>query len=210
MKILLKPLAVILVGTLLFGQIKTSQTTVKIAYAGVQIENVDPWVEEELSKKMQTIFEGVNPEQFLPLNKVQDLAQSEINELFSAISDSNFQKVADKAGAKYVFAGKFKNVSPDERRIMVQGEFYRYNAEVKSKFRYEVLKYYERMGDEATIIKKQLVDSIPATANPATFRQVGLLFGLILVMGLFFMSLSGTSVWGEGGGDTGLPTPTEN
>ena len=176
----------------------------------VQIENVDPWVEEELSKKMQTIFEGVNPEQFLPLNKVQDLAQSEINELFSAISDSNFQKVADKAGAKYVFAGKFKNVSPDERRIMVQGEFYRYNAEVKSKFRYEVLKYYERMGDEATIIKKQLVDSIPATANPATFRQVGLLFGLILVMGLFFMSLSGTSVWGEGGGDTGLPTPTEN
>ena len=194
----------------LFGQNKTSQTTVKIANAGVQIENVDPWVEEELSKKMQTIFEGVNPEQFLPLNKVQDLAQSEINELFSAISDSNFQKVADKAGAKYVFAGKFKNLSHHERRIMVQGEFYRYNAEVKSKFRYEVLKYYERMGDEATIIKKQLVDSIPATANPATFRQVGLLFGLILVMGLFFMSLSGTSVWGEGGGDTGLPTPTEN
>ena len=76
MKILIKPLAVILVSTLLFGQIKTSQTTVKIAYAGVQIENVDPWVEEELSKKMQTIFEGVNPEQFLPLNKVQDLAQS--------------------------------------------------------------------------------------------------------------------------------------
>ena len=210
MKILIKPLAVILVSTLLFGQIKTSQTTVKIAYAGVQIENVDPWVEEELSKKMQTIFEGENPEQFLPLKKDQDLAQSEINELFSAITDSNFQKVADKAGAKYVFAGKFKNVSPDERRIMVQGEFYRYNAEVKSKFRYEVLKYYERMGDEATIIKKQLVDSIPATANPATFRQVGLLFGLILVMGLFFMSLSGTSVWGEGGGDTGLPTPTEN
>ena len=210
MKILIKPWAVILVSTLLFGQIKTSQTTGKIAYAGFQFENVDPWVEEELSKKMQTIFEGVNPEQFLPLNKVQDLAQSEINELFSAISDSNFQKVADKAGAKYVFAGKFKNVSPDERRIMVQGEFYRYNAEVKSKFRYEVLKYYERMGDEATIIKKQLVDSIPATANPATFRQVGLLFGLILVMGLFFMSLSGTSVWGEGGGDTGLPTPTEN
>ncbi|GIS71871.1 MAG: hypothetical protein CM1200mP10_14480 [Candidatus Neomarinimicrobiota bacterium] len=43
----------------------------------------------------------------------------------------NFQKVADKAGAKYVFAGKFKNFSPGERRIMVQGEFYRYNAEVK-------------------------------------------------------------------------------
>ena len=95
MKILIKPLAVILVSTLLFGQIKTSQTTVKIAYAGVQIENVDPWVEEELSKKMQTIFEGVTPEQFLPLNKVQDLAQSEINELFSAISDSNFSKSSD-------------------------------------------------------------------------------------------------------------------
>ena len=210
MKIIIKPLAVILANTLLMAQIKTSQTTVKIAYAGVQIENVEPWVEEELSKKMQAIFEGVNPEQFLPLNKVQELAQSEINELFAAISDSNFQKVADKIGAKYVFAGKFKNVSPDERRIMVQGEFYRYNAEVKSKFRYEVLKYYERMGDEATIIKKQLVDSIPATANPATFKQVGLMFALILVVGLLFMSLAGTSVWGEAAGASGLHTPTEN
>ena len=76
MKIIIKPLAVILASTLLMAQIKTSQTTVKIAYAGVQIENVEPWVEEELSKELQTIFEGVNPEQFLPLNKVQDLAQS--------------------------------------------------------------------------------------------------------------------------------------
>ncbi|GIT57917.1 MAG: hypothetical protein Ct9H300mP18_13460 [Candidatus Neomarinimicrobiota bacterium] len=61
-------------------------------------------------------------------------------------------------------------------------------------------KYYERMGDEATIIKKQLVDSIPATANPATFKQVGLMFALILVVGLLFMSLAGTSVWGEAAG----------
>ena len=93
---------------------------------------------------------------------------------------------------------------------MIQGEFYRYNAELKSKFRYEVLKYYERMNDEATVIKKQLVDSIPATASPATFKQVSILFGLILVVGLLFMSMAGTSVWGEGSGDSGLPTPTEN
>jgi hypothetical protein len=210
MKIIIKPLAIILTSTLLLGQIKTGQSTTKIAYAGIQIDNVEPWVKEDLIKKMGSIFEDINPDQFISTQTVQNLAQSELKQLFMEISDSSFQKISDKTGAKYVFAGKFKNVSPDDRRIMIQGEFYRYNAELKSKFRYEVLKYYERMNDEATIIKKQLVDSIPATASPATFKQVGILFGLILVIGLLFMSMAGTSVWGEGSGASGLPSPTEN
>jgi len=210
MKIIIKPLAIILTSTLLLCQIKTGQSTTKIAYAGIQIDNVEPWVKEDLIKKMGSIFEGINPDQFISTQTVQNSAQSELNQLFMEFSDSSFQKIADKTGAKYVFAGKFKNVSPDDRRIMIQGEFYRYNAELKSKFRYEVLKYYERMNDEATIIKKQLVDSIPATASPATFKQVGILFGLILVIGLLFMSMAGTSVWGEGSGASGLPSPTEN
>ena len=92
---------------------------------------------------------------------------------------------------------------------MIQGDFYRYNAQLKSSYRYEVLKYYERMGNEATVIQTQLVDSIPSAANPASLKQVAMVFGTILLVGILFMSLTGTNVWAEGNGGNGQP-PVEN
>ena len=210
MKIIIKPLVIILTSCVLFAQEKSTEPTSKIAFAGIQIENVEPWVETELTKKMNSIFDGLSKDIFVPLQSVETLAQSEIQELFSEVTDSSFQKVADKTGAKYVFVGIFNNVSPDDRRIMVQGNFYRYNSQLKSKFRYEVLKYYERMNDEALVIKKQLVDSIPATSTPPTLRNMVIVFGTVLLLGIFFMTLTGTSVFAEGGDSGGLPTPTEN
>jgi hypothetical protein len=118
--------------------------------------------------------------------------------------------VAEKTGAVYVFAGKFKNVSPDESRIMIQGNFYRYNAQLKSSYRYEVLKYYERMKNEAAVIRIQLVDSIPAAANPPTMKQVAYVFGGIILLGILLMSLTGMNVWSEGGNGGNGPPPTEN
>ena len=43
---------------------------------------------------------------------------------------------------------------------LIQGEFYRYNAQLNSSFRYDVLRYYERMDAEARVIKQQMVDSL--------------------------------------------------
>ena len=210
MKIIIKPLITLLASCVLFAQEKSNEPTSKIAYAGIQIDNVEPWVKTELTKKMDSIFDGLSKDIFIPLQAVETLAQSEVRELYSEVTDSSLQKVADKTGAKYVFVGIFNNVSPDDRRIMVQGNFYRYNSELKSKFRYEVLKYYERMNDEALIIKKQLVDSIPATTTPPTLRNMIIVFGTVLLLGIFFMTLTGTSVFAEGGDSGGLPTPTEN
>ena len=66
------------------------------------------------------------------------------------------------------------------------------------------------MNDEALVIKKQLVDSIPATTTPPTLRNMIIVFGTVLLLGIFFMTLTGTSVFAEGGDSGGLPTPTEN
>ena len=93
---------------------------------------------------------------------------------------------------------------------MIQGDFYRYNALLKTSFRYEVLKYYERMDDEAKVIKKQMIDSMPYTPKPASFRQIAFVFGGVLLIGFAFMSLTGTNVWMDGEGSDGGETPTEN
>ena len=212
MKQLIKPIAVILTGTILLAQAKvvnSSKNPVKVAYAGIQVENVNPWAETELQNKLRAIFDGLNPKQIIRVKEVQLVARAQVDSLFLNMADAQFQRVADQTGAQYVFAGKFKNVSPDESRIMIQGDFYRYNAQLKSSYRYEVLKYYERMGNEATVIQTQLVDSIPSAANPASLKQVAMVFGTILLVGILFMSLTGTNVWAEGNGGNGQP-PVEN
>ncbi|MEA1880993.1 MAG: hypothetical protein U9N31_01110 [Candidatus Marinimicrobia bacterium] len=212
MKILLKPIAVILANTILLAQAKvvnSADKQAKIAYAGIQVENMEPWAEAELKIKLKSIFNEVIPAQIIHAEDVYSLAKVQVDSLFMDLNDARLQRVADQTGAQYVFAGKFKNVSPDESRIMIQGDFYRYNAQLKSSYRYEVLKYYERMGNEATVIQNQMVDSIPSAANPASLKQVAMVFGTILLIGILFMSLTGTNIWAEGNGNGGQP-PTEN
>jgi len=208
---LIKPIAVILVNTILLAQAKvvsTSQSPVKVAYAGIQVTNVDPWAETELQNKLVPyLMDLIRNSSYSKV--VLQVAKTQVDSLFLDMADAQFQRVADQTGAQYVFAGKFKNVSPDESRIMIQGDFYRYNAQLKSSYRYEVLKYYERMGSEATVIQHQLVDTIPSTANPPSFKQVAMVFGAILLVGVLFMSLTGTNIWSEGSGGNG-PPPTEN
>ena len=213
MKILIKPIAIILINTILLAQAKivsSSGKPVKVAYAGIKIENMESWAEAELQNKFKSIFSGLNSSQVILSEEVNKIAKAQVDSLFLDMIDiKSFQNLAEKTGAQYVFVGEFKNVSPDESRIMVQGNFYRYNAALKSSFRYEVLKYYERMNDETAVIKKQLVDSIPNAAKPASARQLLIVFGVILLAGFLFMSLTGTDVWAEGGGQGG-PQPTEN
>ncbi len=213
MKILIKPIAIILINTILLAQAKivsSSGKPIKVAYAGIKIENMESWAEAELQNKFKSIFSGLNPSQVILNEEVNKIAKAQVDSLFLDMIDiKSFQSLAEKTGAQYVFVGKFKNVSPDESRIMVQGDFYRYNAALKSSFRYEVLKYYERMNDETEVIKKQLVDSIPNAAKPASARQLLIVFGVILLAGFLFMSLTGTDVWAEGDGQGG-EQPTEN
>ena len=210
MKYLIKPFALILSSTLLFAQVKTAAKPSKIAYVGIQVENVESWVNNELQKKINLIFNDLDQEKLIMPLKANELAEDQISLLFKEINDANFQKIADKTGANYVFAGKFKNVSPDESRIMIQGDFYRYNAQLKTSFKYEVLKYYKRMDDEAKVIKQQMVDSIPYSPKPASFRQITFVFGGILLIGFVFMTLTGTNVWMDGEGNESGETPTEN
>ena len=210
MKNLIKPFAVILSSAILLAQVKTTVKASKIVYVGLKVEDVEPWVKDELEKKMNIIFNDLEQEKLIMPIKANELAEDQVSLLFNEVNDKNFQKVADKTGAKYIFAGSFKNVSPDDSRIMIQGDFYRYNAQLKSSFKYEVLKYYERMDDEAKVIKKQMIDSIPYTPKPASFRQIAYVFGGVLLIGLVFMTLTGTNVWMDGDGSGTGENPTEN
>ena len=55
-----------------------------------------------------------------------------------------------------------------------------------------------------------MIDSIPYTPKPASFRQIAYVFGGVLLIGLVFMTLTGTNVWMDGDGSGTGENPTEN
>ena len=177
----------------------------KIFYAGIEIEGVEDWMKEEFDKKFNNIFSDLTSDRVISISQGKTVASTEIDSLFNEINDFRFKQVADKMDVAYIFAGKFKNVSPDKRKVMIQGEFYRYNAQLNSSFRYDVLRYYERMDAEARVIKQQMVDSLPSVTTPSSFKNVLLLFGSILLVGILLMSLAGTDYNSTGDGSGGTP-----
>ena len=177
----------------------------KIFYAGIEIEGVEDWMKEEFDKKFNNIFTDLTSDRVISISQGKTVASTEIDSLFNEINDFRFKQVADKMDVAYIFAGKFKNVSPDDRKVMIQGEFYRYNVQLNSSFRYDVLRYYERMDAEARVIKQQMVDSLPSVTTPSSFKNVLLLFGSILLVGILLMSLAGTDYNSTGDGSGGTP-----
>ena len=194
----------IILSTILFYKLSAQVQPSKVLYAGVKIEGLESWMKEEFEQKFNKIFEDIT-DQMIDDKNVLDVAGEELDSLFSEINDFRFKQVADKMDVAYIFAGKFKNVSPDDRKVMIQGEFYRYNAQLNSSFRYDVLRYYERMDAEARVIKQQMVDSLPTVTTPSSFKNVLLLFGSILLVGILLMSLAGTDYNSTGDGSGGTP-----
>ena len=194
----------IILSTILFYKLNAQVQPSKVLYAGVKIEGLESWMKEEFEQKFNKIFEDIT-DQMIDDKNVLNVAGEELDSLFSEINDFRFKQVADKMDVGYIFAGKFKNVSPDDRKVMIQGEFYRYNAQLNSSFRYDVLRYYERMDAEARVIKQQMVDSLPTITTPSSFKNVLLLFGSILLVGILLMSLAGTDYNSTGDGSGGTP-----
>ena len=195
----------IILSTILFYKLSAQDQQSKVLYAGVKIEGLENWMKEEFEQKFNKIFEDITADQIIDDKNALDVAGEELDSLFSEINDFRFKQVADKMDVTYIFAGKFKNVSPDDRKVMIQGEFYRYNAQLNSSFRYDVLRYYERMDAEARAIKQQMVDSLPTVTTPSSFKNVLLLFGSILLVGILLMSLAGTDYNSTGDGSGGTP-----
>ena len=192
-------------STILFYKLSAQVQPSKVLYAGLEIEGLESWMKEEFELKFNKIFEDITADQMIDDKNALDVAGEELDSLFSEINDFRFKQVADKMDVAYIFAGKFKNVSPDDRKVMIQGEFYRYNAQLNSSFRYDVLRYYERMDAEARVIKQQMVDSLPTVTTPSSFKNVLLLFGSILLVGILLMSLAGTDYNSTGDGSGGTP-----
>ena len=194
----------IILSTILFYKLSAQDQPSKVLYAGVKIEGLESWMKEEFEQKFNKIFKDIT-DQMIDDKNVLDVAGEELDSLFSEINDFRFKQVADKMDVAYIFAGKFKNVSPDDRKVMIQGEFYRYNAQLNSSFRYDVLRYYERMDAEVRVIKQQMIDSLPTVTTPSSFKNVLLLFGSILLVGILLMSLAGTDYNSTGDGSGGTP-----
>ena len=122
----------IILSTIFSYKLSAQVQPSKVLYAGVEIEGLESWMKEEFELKFNKIFADITADQMIDDKNALDVAGEELDSLFSEINDFRFKQVADKMDVAYIFAGKFKNVSPDDRKVMIQGEFYRYNAQLNS------------------------------------------------------------------------------
>ena len=98
MKILIKPIAIILINTILLAQAKivsTSGKPIKVAYAGVKIENMESWAEAELQNKFKSIFNGLNPSQVILSEEVNKIAKAQGDSLFLDMIDIKSFRLPD-------------------------------------------------------------------------------------------------------------------
>ena len=95
MKNLIKPFAVILSSAILFAQVKTTVKASKIVYVGLKVEDVEPWVKDELEKKMNIIFNDLEQEKLIMPIKANELADA---------FNKNFAQFADNANKEILAA----------------------------------------------------------------------------------------------------------
>ena len=102
-----------ILSTILFYKLNAQTLPSKVLYAGVEIEGLESWMKEEFELKFNKIFEDIT-DQMIDDKNALDVAGEELDSLFSEINDFRFKQVADKMDVTYIFAGKFKNVSPGD------------------------------------------------------------------------------------------------
>ena len=73
MKVIIRPIAILVIHSLIMAQLTTGQPAT-VAFAGVKVENVEPWVEKEFQEKMKRIFEDIDSELLILPETAQSMA----------------------------------------------------------------------------------------------------------------------------------------
>ena len=209
MKIITKPLIVVIINSLIIAQIRTGPAPVKIAYLGTQITGFEEWISKELSDKMSSIFADINQDQLINSNAF--LSNTNLDSFFVNIEDYNlFNDIAVQTEAEYIFAGKINNASPGSDRLMIQGTFYKYNKNSKTIIRHDILKYYNQIDSEIEKIKSDQLNSIPNINKPTSLSKASLFFGVALLVGILLFTFGTAGLDAEATGNNAGSNPTDN
>ena len=205
-----KPISVFLSINLIIAQVSGGKSQeasklVHVGYVGESVENISENYQKLVHQKMlslvnQNFYEFYSPED-LSKSHLKHLDKILLNKEDSLSNDLSI--LAKAANLDYIFVTVLNNISEDPKRVMLKGEFLRYQANTNELYRYEMLSYAEDINLHIQAIKKEMIDTIPHSVHTIGKNKTYILAGIAIILALAlsqsFTDLGKYLAGGDGG-----------
>jgi len=186
-----KPISVFLSINLIIAQVSGGKSQeasklVHVGYVGESVENISENYQNLVHQKMlslvnQNFYEFYSPED-LSKSHLKHLDKILLNKEDSLSNDLSI--LAKAANLDYIFVTVLNNISEDPKRVMLKGEFLRYQANTNELYRYEMLSYAEDINLHIQAIKKEMIDTIPHSVHTIGKNKTYILAGIAIILAL--------------------------
>ncbi|MAP71157.1 MAG: hypothetical protein CMF81_04710 [Candidatus Marinimicrobia bacterium] len=186
-----KPISVFLSINLIIAQVSGGKSQeasklVHVGYVGESVENISENYQNLVHQKMlslvnQNFYEFYSPGDLSKSHR-KHLDKILLNKEDSLSNDLSI--LAKAANLDYIFVTVLNNISEDPKRVMLKGEFLRYQANTNELYRYEMLSYAEDINLHIQAIKKEMIDTIPHSVHTIGRNRTYILAGIAIILAL--------------------------
>ena len=187
---------------------RTQESKVTVAFLGVHGEGLQEKVQDKILNDFLAMLQ-LEPslEVLTPSELRKSIGDERVDRMLLDLPQDSLLNLCSLLTVDYLYAAKFRNQSKDSSKVILVGNFYRYDRLTGATYSYSVLKFYEDFPDELRTIKEQFVLTIIPRRQSIFTNWPFLVIAAIAVVGIFILFFSKT-----GGGEVGdrpvEPTPT--
>lgn len=214
------PIVLLLVTTFLHTYVAPSSAKsnndkdkgkVHVAFLGIKFDGTSEDVEKRLYTRYENLLE--NQPSFI-LKKPEDvriaLGGEDVDALLGKPDSLSYKEAAEKLKVDHIFSGRIADHSREESRVLLVGEFYRYDKKLNLLHKFEILKYYDNIGVEFVKFDQEYVHSIvPETIQKKVLWPWLVIAGIGAVT-LLTLTIVGSKFGSEQSGEGGNGEPTEH
>ncbi|MFQ5631198.1 MAG: hypothetical protein ACE5I1_20695 [bacterium] len=186
---------------------KNDKGKVRVAFLGIKFEETQPDVEKKLYSRMEKLL---RQQPAFIITKPEDarisLGGEQVDHLLSQPDSAAYQEAADKLQVDHIFAGHIADHSRNESRVLLVGQFFRYDKKSNLLHKFDILKYYDAIGVEFVKFDKEYVRTIIPESKTKKVLWPWLIVAGLGVASLIALSFVGTKSGSEGGIEPGEPT----
>jgi len=157
-------LTLVIIFCLLFTQLSllVAGEKLKVAFLGLEFENLPESIQNDITDQLHRMLTRESSLQVLGEDELKDMLPANSNGInyYRNPGEKSLSELALKLDVDYIYGGYLSNNNRSSDRVLLVGEFYRYDRASNLRHKFEVLKYYEDLNGELTEFQAEFVRSI--------------------------------------------------
>lgn len=179
-----------------------------VALIAIRFENVPGGVRERIDDRLSSLLTSESAMDVTRQPGIDHTTTSELpNKDGMDGSLEELARFADKLEVEYIYGGHISNNSTDEDRVLLVGEFWRYDRATGLRHTFEILKYYENFGLELLRFRNEFVRTVVADRNTGPKILPFLVLAGVAIVGIATFAIVSTEGGTSGGGGQAPVTP---